>query len=117
MSPEATDRAKDRVESLTAKDGVITGVVIIASPPWEKAATRTRNLDSVLAGPLTDLAQKLGRTLSAAPSRYAFPRTGEALKSVDGGLVYDLSGRIEGEMIIPARPTPSDTRRGRPHDR
>lgn len=107
----------DRVESLTAKDGVVTGVVVIASPPWEKAATRTRSLDAVLAGPLTDLAEKLGRTLSAAPSRYAFPRTGAALKSDDGGLVYDLSGRVEGEMIVPSRPTPNDPRRGRPHDR
>ena len=109
MSPQPADR----VESLTAHDGVIPGVVIISSPPWERAATRTRNLDATLAGPLTDLAEKLGRTLSAAPSRYAFPRTGAAMKSADGGLVYDLSGRVEGEMIVPARPTSIDARRGR----
>ncbi|MFI5299304.1 MAG: hypothetical protein ACHREM_14510 [Polyangiales bacterium] len=107
----------DRVESLEAKEGVVTGVVVIASPPWEKAATRTRSIDATLSGPLLDLAQKLGLTLSAAPSRYAFPRVGAALKSEDGGLVYDIGGRIEGELIVPSRPAPVASRRPRPNDR
>jgi hypothetical protein len=112
-----TSQGIDRVAALAANDDGIVGVAIISSPPWSKSATRTRSLDAVLAGPLDDLARSLGRTLTAAPSRYAFPRSGDALRSDDGGLVYDVRGRFEGETIVPSRPAPSAPKRGRAHDR
>ena len=83
---------------------IATAIVTLAG--WSDSATRARALERLLAVPLHEFATTVGRTLVAAAHRYAFPRTGAAATHADGGLVYDVRGRFEGEAIIPARAAP-----------
>lgn len=85
---------------LRVEEGHVTGEVAIALPPWSKAPARKRALDAALAASFHEICTRLHLVLAAAPSSYAMPRPG---KSEDGTLLYDVSGLIEGDRIVPAR--------------
>ena len=113
--PGAKAPSIDRIEGLRAEGGMMLGTAIVGVPSWANAAARAAALDRLLAAPLAEFATTVQRTLVAAGHRYAFPRAGRDAKGADGGLVYDLRGRFEGESIVPSRaaPTPSSSDAGR----
>jgi hypothetical protein len=90
------------IELSVGDDGMVTGEVAIALPPWSKAAARNKALDAALAGPLHAICTRMRLVLAASPSSYAVPRSG---KGAEGMLMYDVRGMIEGDRIVPARGT------------
>jgi hypothetical protein len=92
----------DPVELSVGEDGMVTGEVAIALPPWSKATARNKALDAALAGPLHAICTRMHLVLAAAPSAYTVPRAG---KGAEGMLVYDVRGMVEGDRIVPARRT------------
>jgi len=84
----------------TTANGVL-GSLALTIAPGTKAAARDRALDGALARPLADAAAKLSVVLAAAPSTFAFQQPG---KDDRGRTRFLVSGRVEGDRLVPARP-------------
>jgi hypothetical protein len=95
--PTPSEQVRVAVEGRT-----VVGEVAMAIAPGTKAAKRDRALDALLATPLHDAANELQVVLAASPSSYAFPLPG---KDEEGRMRFAVRGRIEGDRLVPHRPT------------
>jgi len=86
---------------LTIEKNGVTGEIAIAVAPGTKAHARDRALDAALSAALSDAAASLDVVLAAAPSAFAFQQPG---KDEEGRTRFTISGRIEGDRLVPARP-------------
>jgi hypothetical protein len=82
----------------TTASGVV-GCIAVTIPPGTSHERRGRLIDDALTSELTDAARSLGVVLAAAPSRYVRERAG---RDAEGRTVFDVAGRVEGDMLTPA---------------
>ena len=86
------------ITGITGQDGSYLAELLL-SKGYEVHGTIRRS-SSLNTGRIDPIFTRLHLVLAAAPSSYAMPRPG---KSEDGTLLYDVSGLIEGDRIVPAR--------------
>jgi len=107
--------ARDRVESarttlaifektgssygLLAKDGRVAGAVAVKIPPGISSQEREKVINDVLSTELSEAAKELGVVLAAAPDRFTRERPG---RDEEGRTVLEVSGRVEGDTLVPA---------------
>ena len=86
---------------LEVKGKTVQGEFALAVAPGTLAKDRDREIDALLAGPLSDAADRLGVVMAAAPSAFARPLPG---KDESGRVRFQVAGRVEGERLVPFRP-------------
>lgn len=84
---------------LLAKDGRVAGAVAVSIPPGVTSQQREKAINDVLSAELSDAAKELGVVLAAAPERFTRERPG---RDAEGRTVLDVSGRVEGDTLVPA---------------
>lgn len=84
---------------IVAVEGGAEGVVAIALAPGISSEERDRLVGEALGSPLDAVARELGVILAAAPSRFARERPG---RDAAGRTVFDVAGRVEGDVLVPA---------------
>lgn len=84
---------------LVAEGGAITGAIAVKVPPGTGKEARERAIEDELTARLTEKADELGVVLAATPTRYTRERPG---RDAEGRTVLDVSGRVEGDRLVPA---------------
>jgi hypothetical protein len=84
---------------LLAEDGSVVGAIAVLVRPGATKDERERAIEEELTARLTDAAMELGVVLAASPSRFVRERPG---RDPEGRTVLDVSGRVEGDRLVPA---------------
>jgi hypothetical protein len=83
---------------LVADNGQVFGTIAVLIPPGTTRADREKRIDDALTTKLAAIADELGVVLGTAPSAYTKERPG---RDGEGHTVFDVSGRVEGDVLVP----------------
>ena len=92
---------------LETDDDILTGTLSIHLPPGISSEARAKLVDDALAEALDAETSKLSIVLAASPSRFVRERPG---RDGEGRTVLDVSGRVEGDRLVPYTPARSRRR-------
>ena len=84
---------------LVAENGEVTGAIAVKLAPGASKEARELAIDDELTLRLSATAEELGVVLAAIPARYTRERPG---RDAEGRTVLDVSGRVEGDRLVPA---------------
>jgi hypothetical protein len=87
------------IYGLLAQDGRVAGSVAVKIGPGVTSQERERAINDVLTAELSEAAKELGVVLAAAPERFTRERPG---RDAEGRTVLEVSGRVEGDTLVPA---------------
>ena len=88
--------------SLKIVGAELRGAFALVVAPGTPAAQRDRLVDRLLTQPLFAAAEELGVVLGADPHCFARPLDG---KDEQGRTRFSILGRVEGDRLVPARPS------------
>jgi hypothetical protein len=84
---------------LVAEGGAVTGAIAVRVAPGMGKEAREAAIEAELTARLGEKADELGVVLAATPTRYTRERPG---RDAEGRTVLDVSGRVEGDRLVPA---------------
>ena len=84
---------------LVAEDGKVIGSIAALVKPGVSREERERIIDEALTDALARAAVDLGAALGAAPARFVRERPG---RDAEGRTIFDVAGRVEGDVLLPA---------------